>query len=110
MSRMNEPLLGAASLDDVLGAGLAATVRSTGASVGALYLMDAADGVLRLGWLSGIPEEFCTPWQRLSLTAPTPVTDAICEDRLVWVGCQDEMARRYPRTAAVLPYPFAVAA
>ncbi|MGY3200113.1 hypothetical protein ACVW19_000627 [Streptomyces sp. TE5632] len=39
MSRMNEPLLDAAPLGDALGAGLAATVRRTGASVGALYLL-----------------------------------------------------------------------
>lgn len=110
MSGMNEPLLGAASPDDALGAGLAATVRRTGASVGALYLLDAVDGVLRLGWLSGIPEDFSTPWQRLPPTSPTPVTDAVREDRLVWVGGQDEMVRRYPRIAAVLPYPFAMAA
>ncbi|MGJ3562163.1 hypothetical protein ACR6C2_44205 [Streptomyces sp. INA 01156] len=41
---MSESFLGAASLDDALGAGLAATVRRTGASVGALYLLDTADG------------------------------------------------------------------
>ncbi|MFE5753420.1 PAS domain-containing protein [Streptomyces massasporeus] len=32
------------------------------------------------------------------------------EDRLVWVGSQEEMARSYPRTAVVLPYPMALAA
>ncbi|MGJ3562164.1 hypothetical protein ACR6C2_44210 [Streptomyces sp. INA 01156] len=28
--------------------------------------------------------------------SPTPVTDAVREDRLVWLGGQDEMVRRYP--------------
>lgn len=66
--------------------------------------------MLRLVALCGLPEEFTTPWQRLPLDAPVPVVDAIHGDRLVWVGSQDDMVRRYPRAAAVLPYPFALAA
>ncbi|WP_030954896.1 SpoIIE family protein phosphatase, partial [Streptomyces sp. NRRL S-481] len=46
----------------------------------------------------------------LPLTAPVPVADAIHDDALVCLGSQDEMARRYPRAAAALPYPFALAA
>jgi serine phosphatase RsbU (regulator of sigma subunit)/PAS domain-containing protein len=66
--------------------------------------------LLRLVALCGLPLEFTAPWRRLPLTAPVPVADAIHEGRLVWVGGQDEMARRYPRAAAVLPYRFALAA
>ncbi|GGQ07011.1 hypothetical protein GCM10010266_33200 [Streptomyces griseomycini] len=110
MSGTNEPLLSAVSLDDALGASLADTVRGTGASVGALYLSEGATGVLCLVWLCGLPAEFFAPWQRLPPAGPAPVADAVREDRLVWIGGQEEMARRYPRTAAVLPYPFALAA
>ncbi|GAA3506346.1 SpoIIE family protein phosphatase [Streptomyces prasinosporus] len=110
MSGTDEPLLSAASLDDALGASLADAVRGTGASVGALYLSEGESGVLRLVWLCGLPVEFFAPWQRLPPAAPAPVADAVREDRPVWIGGQDEMARRYPRTAAVLPYPFALAA
>ncbi|MEV5440743.1 SpoIIE family protein phosphatase [Streptomyces sp. NPDC052682] len=109
MSAMDEPTLGAESLDDALDTALADTVRGTGASIGGLYLIDD-EQVLRLVAQCGLPEEFSAPWQRLPLTAPVPVADAIREDRLVWVGDQDEMARRYPRIAAVLPYLFALAA
>ncbi|MFF3333989.1 PP2C family protein-serine/threonine phosphatase [Streptomyces sp. NPDC002888] len=66
--------------------------------------------MLRLVAVCGLPVEFTAPWQRLPLTAPAPVADAIRDDRLVRVGTQDEMVRRYPRAAAVLPYRFALAA
>ncbi|MET9871947.1 SpoIIE family protein phosphatase, partial [Streptomyces sp. NPDC006386] len=46
----------------------------------------------------------------VGLSAPIPVADAARERRLVWVGGEEEMARRYPRIAVVLPYPFALAA
>jgi PAS domain-containing protein len=110
MSGIDDSPVGAGLLDDVLGAAVAETVRRTGASIGAVYLIEEAAPALRLVVLCGLPVEFTAPWQRLPLTAPVPVADAIREDRLVWVGGQDEMARRYPRAAAVLPYRFALAA
>ncbi|MET7380670.1 SpoIIE family protein phosphatase [Streptomyces sp. NPDC005526] len=98
------------SLEDDLCAALADTVRGTGASIGGLFLIDRAQPLLRLFAECGMPVEFTAPWRRLSLSAPVPLTDAIAEDRLVWIGGQDEMARRYPRVAAVLPYRVALAA
>ncbi|GHI04035.1 phosphatase [Streptomyces cellostaticus] len=98
------------SLDDALGAALTDVVGDTGASIGGLYLIEEPGPVLRLVALCGLPVEFTAPWQRLPLAAPVPVADAIREHRLVWIGSHDEMARRYPRTAAVLPYRFALAA
>ncbi|MGW1617877.1 SpoIIE family protein phosphatase [Streptomyces sp. NPDC002172] len=97
-------------VDDALGVALADMVRRTGAAIGGVYLVEEPAALLRLVALCGLPVDFTVPWQRLSLTAPVPVADAIKEDHLVWVGSQDEMARRYPRAATVLPYPFALAA
>ncbi|MGW7244175.1 PAS domain-containing protein [Streptomyces sp. NPDC054804] len=97
-------------VDDALGGALAGMVCRTGAAIGGVYLIEEPAALLRLVALCGLPLDFTVPWQRLALTAPVPVADAIREHRLVWVGGQDEMARRYPRTAAVLPYPFALAA
>ncbi|MEU6198439.1 SpoIIE family protein phosphatase [Streptomyces sp. NPDC047061] len=97
-------------VDDALGVALADMVRRTGAAIGGLYLVEEPAALLRLVALCGLPVDFTAPWQRLPLTAPVPVADAIAADQLVWIGCQDEMARRYPRAAAVLPYPFALAA
>ncbi|MER5792050.1 SpoIIE family protein phosphatase [Streptomyces sp. NPDC001980] len=98
------------AVDDALGVALADMVRRTGAAIGGVYLIEEPAALLRLVALCGLPVDFTAPWQRLPLTAPVPVADAIKEDHLVWVGSQDEMARRYPRTATVLPYPFALAA
>lgn len=89
---------------------LAGTVRSTGASAGGIYLLDGAGQVLGLAVMCGVPIEVTAPWRRLPLTAPVPVCDAVRDDRLVWVGSQAELARVYPRAAASLPYPFALAA
>ncbi|MFF4208583.1 SpoIIE family protein phosphatase [Streptomyces sp. NPDC001796] len=106
------PALGEApdELDDALDTVLASTVRRTGASVGALYLNEETEPVLRLVAVCGMPLEFTAPWRRLPLTAPVPVADAIREEQLVWIGDQSDMVRRYPRVAAVLPYRFPLAA
>lgn len=101
---------GGGSLDDALGTGLTDVMRRTGAVIGGLYLIEESEPMLRLVALCGLPVEFARTWQRLPLTAPVPVADAIRDDRLVWIGSQDEMTRRYPIAAAVLPYSFALAA
>ncbi|MFI1655203.1 SpoIIE family protein phosphatase [Streptomyces sp. NPDC020472] len=89
---------------------LADTVRRTGASAGAVYLLDEAARILAMTTLCGVPLEVAWPWRRVSLNAPVPVSDAVRENRLVWVGSQNDMARTYPRAAASLPYRFALAA
>ncbi|MFD0369642.1 SpoIIE family protein phosphatase [Streptomyces sp. NPDC127114] len=94
----------------LLGPALADTVRHTGASAGAIYLLDEATDTLRLAVLCGLPEEVAWPWHRVPLTTTAPVTEAVRENRLVWVGSQEDMARAYPRVAASLPYRFALAA
>ncbi|MFD1829567.1 SpoIIE family protein phosphatase [Streptomyces desertarenae] len=85
-------------------------VRDTGASGGMLYLLPPGERTLRLAVLLGAPPEIVTPWVRVSLDAPIPVADAVRERRLVWLGGREEMARRYPRPALVLPYSFVMAA
>ncbi|MBT2441739.1 SpoIIE family protein phosphatase [Streptomyces sp. ISL-36] len=103
---MAGPVRGAEELD----AALAETVRRTGASTGAVYLLAPDEPVLLLEALYGAPAEFATPWSRVPLAAPAPVAEATRDERLVWVGSQEEMARSYPRTAVALPYPLALAA
>ncbi|OQR64541.1 phosphatase [Streptomyces maremycinicus] len=93
-----------------LDAVLAETVRRTGASVGALYLLTPDGRLLRLDVLCGAPADFAAPWARVSTAAPAPVAVAVREDRMVWVGSQDELVRSYPRTAMALPYPLALVA
>lgn len=91
-------------------AALTKTVRRTGAAIGAVYLLAPDAQVLCLEALCGAPAEFAAPWARISVAAPAPVADAVRENRLIWVGSQQEMARSYPRTAVALPYPLALAA
>ncbi|MGW5640314.1 SpoIIE family protein phosphatase, partial [Streptomyces sp. NPDC003832] len=95
---------------DALDAAFAQTVSATGASIGALYLLAPDGELLCLDVLCGAPAEFAEPWRRVPLAAPAPVADAVRENRTVWVGDQEEMARSYPRTAIVLPYPLALVA
>ncbi|MDG9704648.1 SpoIIE family protein phosphatase [Streptomyces sp. DH37] len=86
------------------------TVRGTGASAGGLYLLAPDGDVLRLSMLCGVPVELIAPWTGVALAAPIPVADAVREDRLVWVGGQEDLAQAYPRAAVALPYRFALAA
>ncbi|GAB2852803.1 SpoIIE family protein phosphatase [Streptomyces deserti] len=95
---------------DELDGAFAETVRRTGASIGALYLLTPDEQLLRLDVLCGAPAELAAPWARVPITAPAPVAVAVREDRMVWVGSQEEMARSYPRTAMALPYPLALVA
>ncbi|MFH8974918.1 SpoIIE family protein phosphatase [Streptomyces sp. NPDC017890] len=91
-------------------AAMAAVVRESGAFGGLLYVLPPGDDALWQVLVAGVPQEFATPWMRVALTDPMPVADAVRERRLVWVGGREEMARRYPRPALVLPYDFALAA
>ncbi|KPI28261.1 putative PAS/PAC sensor protein [Actinobacteria bacterium OV320] len=97
---------GPESLDEIL----AEAARETGASVIALYLPAADEPVLWLAVLGGLPWEISMPWARVALTAASPVSDAVRERRLVWIGGAQEMARRYPRLSLVVPYRFSLAA
>ncbi|MER7468250.1 SpoIIE family protein phosphatase [Streptomyces sp. NPDC097981] len=89
---------------------LAESVRRTGASGGAVYLWGVPGRSLGLAVLCGVPKEVARPWYRIPVDAATPVGDAVREDRLVWVGSQEDLAHTYPRAAAPLPYRFALAA
>ncbi|MFA7766173.1 SpoIIE family protein phosphatase [Streptomyces sp. NPDC048723] len=83
-----------------------------GASIAMLYLPDPdpTRRVLHLTLASGLSREFAAPWSRVGLDDPIPVADAVRESRLVWLGGQEDTARRYPRLGLVLPYDFALAA
>ncbi|GHF48635.1 hypothetical protein GCM10010218_32650 [Streptomyces mashuensis] len=94
---------------DPLGEALAAVVYRTGAAHGGVYLRDPREPVLVLAVMCGLPVEASVPYRRVLLTLPGPTADAVREERLVWVGQQDDMARRYPRAAAYFPYRIGLA-
>ncbi|WP_420708573.1 SpoIIE family protein phosphatase [Streptomyces sp. NRRL F-4474] len=90
---------------------LTETIRRTGASAGGFHLWDGPEhGLLALVVLCGVPAEVARPWHRISPTASTPVSDAVREDRLVWIGSQEDLAHDYPQAAVSLPYEFCLAA
>ncbi|MFI8189308.1 SpoIIE family protein phosphatase [Streptomyces sp. NPDC085946] len=95
---------------DELDAAFTETVRRTGASIGALYLLSPDGQLLRLVALCGAPAALAAPWVRVPVGSPAPVADALRDDRMVWVGSQEEMSHSYPRTAMALPYPLALVA
>ncbi|MGW2029217.1 SpoIIE family protein phosphatase [Streptomyces sp. NPDC001811] len=84
--------------------------RDTGAYAGGLYVLCPDEQVLRLAVLSGISRRIASPWARVPLQAASPVSDAVRQGALVWIGSQEELARRYPQLALVLPHPFALVA
>ncbi|MCX4391400.1 SpoIIE family protein phosphatase [Streptomyces sp. NBC_00053] len=94
----------------LLDAVLADVMRDTGASVGLVFLLPLGERVLRLVLASGMSREIAAPWARVPINAAIPVADAVRQRRLVWLGSQEEIARRYPRVGIVLPYDFRVAA
>ncbi|MEU3858812.1 SpoIIE family protein phosphatase [Streptomyces sp. NPDC028722] len=94
----------------VLSLALATMLEEMHAHSGAVYLLRPDEPVLEMAVMAGMPRAFAAPWERVGLSAPIPVADAVRERRLVWVGGEDQMARRYPRISVVLPYPFALAA
>ncbi|MEV6961123.1 SpoIIE family protein phosphatase [Streptomyces sp. NPDC051207] len=101
---------GAALGRPLLSLALASMMEEVHAHSGAVYLLAPDEPVLEMAVMAGLPRVFAAPWQRVGLGAPVPVAEALRERRLVWVGGEEEMARRYPRIAMVLPYPFALAA
>ncbi|WP_344839040.1 hypothetical protein [Nonomuraea dietziae] len=77
-------------------------LQEIGAHTGAIYRLSPDGQVLELAMMEGLPREFVQPWERVSLTAPIPVADALRDKRLVWVGSEEDMVRCYP-TIAVAP-------
>ncbi|MET7981803.1 SpoIIE family protein phosphatase [Streptomyces sp. NPDC005281] len=89
---------------------LTVAVRRTGASGGGIYVVDETRQLLGLKVACGLPGDIAVSWRQVPVTASVPVCDAFREDRVVWVGSQEEMALSYPQTAAALPYRFTLAA
>ncbi|WSM02888.1 SpoIIE family protein phosphatase [Streptomyces sp. NBC_01718] len=85
-------------------------VQDTGASVALVYLLLPSERVLHLAVVSGAPVRLAAPWAQVSLDSPEAMAQAVRERRLVWLGSQEEVALRNPRTGLLLPYDFMVAA
>ncbi|SPF06356.1 SpoIIE family protein phosphatase [Streptomyces sp. MA5143a] len=89
---------------------LAAAVRGAGARFGGVYLLDPAEATLGLIALCGVSVEAFAPWWRTVFAVRGLMQDAVREERFVWAGSLEELAQLYPRVAAGVPYPNAMAA
>jgi serine phosphatase RsbU (regulator of sigma subunit)/PAS domain-containing protein len=101
---------GAGSGPELLAPLLLRAVRETDVSASLLYLLPPDEQVLRLAVMTGIPPKIAALWSRLALASPGPVAEAARERRLVCVGSQAELARRYPKAALTVPYHVGLAA
>jgi len=105
-----EPTVLAPVVRPLLSSALAAMLDDVHAHSGAVYLLAPDEPVLEMAVKAGLPRAFTAPWERVGLSAPLPVAQALRELRLIWVNGEEQMAARFPRIAVVLPYPFALAA
>ncbi|WP_188187862.1 SpoIIE family protein phosphatase [Nonomuraea sp. SYSU D8015] len=92
-------------LDDLL----VETVVSTGAHIGAVYLLAEDGEVLLMDAQLGMPVPIAKMWARVRTNDPVPVAVAVRERRMVWLSGLEQMARAFPSAALALPYHFAVA-
>jgi signal transduction histidine kinase/CheY-like chemotaxis protein len=69
---------------------------SAGAKAGAVYLLDAAGEALEVVDALGYPEAVLAPWRRIPLTSPTPIAEAVREQRSIWLASLEEWRLRYP--------------
>ncbi|MGX1885949.1 SpoIIE family protein phosphatase [Streptomyces sp. NPDC055287] len=95
---------------EVLDRLLSRVLRESGAYGGGIYVMTSNGQVLSAVVLAGVPSNLAMPWARVGMSASGPLAEAVREGRLVWVGAEGELARRYPRIGLALPYSFALAA
>lgn len=94
----------------LLSLALAGMMDDVQAHSGAVYLLSPDEQVLEMAVMAGLPRAFAAPWERVAVSSPIPVADAVRERGLIWVAGEEDMAARYPRIAVVLPYPFSLAA
>ncbi|SDJ96036.1 Serine phosphatase RsbU, regulator of sigma subunit [Nonomuraea maritima] len=85
---------------------LIAAVTEAGAHIGGIYLLDEGGEVLRLENAFGMPAPLAHAWAQIRTKDPLPIADAVREQRLLWIGGREQLARDYPGTAVALPYHF----
>ncbi|AQZ70095.1 hypothetical protein BKM31_03580 [[Actinomadura] parvosata subsp. kistnae] len=84
-------------------------VVSTGAHIGAVYLLDDSGQVLQMVSEVGLPAPIARAWARVRTKDPVPIAVAVRERRLIWISGREHLAREFPAAALALPYPFAAA-
>ncbi|WP_329459028.1 SpoIIE family protein phosphatase [Streptomyces sp. NBC_01497] len=92
----------------VLDAEVGRVGRSTGAHIVAGYLDVPEERLVRMTVVRGVPARLARSWSRVARVAQVPVAQAVRSGRPVWLSGQQELARRFPRTALSFPYRVAM--
>lgn len=82
--------------------------RAVGSHVAAGYLDVPQEMLIQMTVVTGVPRRVAAPWARVARAASVPVAEVVRTGRPVWVSSQEELARRYPRTALAFPYAVAI--
>ncbi|MCP3104766.1 response regulator [Myxococcus sp. K15C18031901] len=73
---------------------------AAGAKAGAVNLLDDAGEALEIVDAVGYPEAVLSRWRRIPLSNPVPLTEAVREQRPIWLGSLEEWSGRYPHLNA----------
>ncbi|HET7311363.1 MAG TPA: GAF domain-containing protein, partial [Mycobacteriales bacterium] len=99
LEQISNELLGALTVDDVVGVLVERGVSLIGAIAGSLWEPDPAAGVLRLRGVAGYPDEVVRRWSDLPLDAQAPAADAARTGERVVLRSVSERDERYPSLA-----------
>ncbi|WP_224247718.1 GAF domain-containing protein [Hyalangium gracile] len=111
LQTLTSRLAEATSTEQVMRALFEQGLHSLGAVAGSVCLLDSSGEWLEVTQATGYSEEVIKRWQRMPLSIPMPLTDAVREERPCWMASREEWTARYPhleaavtnRAAAALP-------
>ncbi|HEU5104162.1 MAG TPA: PAS domain S-box protein [Roseiflexaceae bacterium] len=92
-SALAEALTPAEVADVIISQALAAV----GGQAGVIALLGQDAEALEIVGASGYPEQMLASWQRLPLSQPAPLTDAVRSKKAVMIESRAALAERYPR-------------
>lgn len=102
-SRLGE----ATSVEQVMTALFEQGMSPLGANAGSVCLLDSSEQMLEIVQAVGYPEEMLRRWRRMPLDSRVPLTDAVLQERPVWLGSREDWRARYPELE---PQPSSAAA
>lgn len=84
-------------------------LRALDAQAGLIGLNSADGQALELVAWAGYPVQVVTPWRRIPLEAPTPLTEVAGNGGAIWVSTTEEFQARYPAVPKVVEHQAHVA-
>jgi GAF domain-containing protein len=84
-------------------------LRALGAQAGLVGLITPDSTALELVAWAGYPVQAVTPWRRIPLAAPTPLTEVARNGGTIWLSTTEEFQARYPEVPVVVEHQAHVA-